>query len=118
MRRRRIFLNAFFPFSPPLSKEVLYEKIAVIVYPHFSLYEVTCLTEALMWFDQPVEIFASSKEPVRSEDGFLITPDKTLDEFSAGDYACVVLPGMMIPFPALFDRKLIDFLASSRAKSC
>lgn len=39
------------------------KKIAVIVYPHFSLYEVTCLTEALMWFDQPVEIFASSKEP-------------------------------------------------------
>lgn len=49
------------------------KKIAVIVYPHFSLYEVTCLTEALMWFDQPVEIFASSKEPVRSEDGFLVT---------------------------------------------
>lgn len=92
------------------------KKIAVIVCPHFSLYEVTCLTEALMWFDQPVEIFASSKEPVRSEDGFLVTADKTLDEFSAGDYACVVLPGMMIPFPALFDRKLIDFLASLKGK--
>lgn len=92
------------------------KKIAVIVYPHFSLYEVTCLTEALMWFDQSVEIFASSKEPVRSEDGFLVTADKTLDEFSAGDYACVVLPGMMIPFPALFDRKLIDFLASLKGK--
>ena len=39
-----------------------------------------------------------------------------LDEFSAGDYACVVLPGMMIPFPALFDRKLIDFLASLKGK--
>lgn len=69
-----------------------------------------------MWFESPVEIFASSREPVRSEDGFLITPDKTLDEFSAGDYACVVLPGMMIPFPALFDRKLIDFLASLKGK--
>ena len=92
------------------------KKIAVIVYPHFSLYEVTCLTEALMWFDQPVEIFASSKEPVRSEDSFLVTADKTLDEFSAGDYACVVLPGMMIPFPALFDRKLTDFLASLKGK--
>lgn len=63
------------------------KKIAVIVYPHFSLYEVTCLTEALMWFESPVEIFASSREPVRSEDGFLVTADKTLDEFSAGDYA-------------------------------
>lgn len=37
------------------------KKIAVIVYPHFSLYEVTCLTEALMWFESPVEIFASSQ---------------------------------------------------------
>ena len=60
------------------------KKIAVIVYPHFSLYEVTCLTEALMWFDQPVEIFASSKEPVRSEDGFLITPDKCWTNFLPG----------------------------------
>ena len=76
------------------------KKIAVIAYPHFSLYEVTCLTEALMWFESSVEIFASSREPVRSEDGFLITPDKTLDEFSAGDYACVV----------------IDFLASLKGK--
>ena len=83
MRRRRIFLNAFFPFSPPLSKEVLYEKNCPSSSTRtFSLYEVTCLTEALMWFESPVEIFASSREPVRSdEDGFLVTADKTLDEF-------------------------------------
>ena len=68
------------------------KKIAVIVYPHFSLYEVTCLTEALMWFESPVEIFASSREPVRSEDGFLVTADKTQDEFSAGDYAAWCCP--------------------------
>ena len=60
------------------------KKIAVIVYPHFSLYEVTCLTEALMWFESPVEIFASSREPVRSEDGFLITPTKRWTNFLPG----------------------------------
>lgn len=92
------------------------KRIAVIVYPYFSLYEITCLTEAMMWFEQRVDIFSSSKEPVRSEDGFQIVPDKTLGEFSEEGYSCVVLPGMMIPFPALFDAKLHNFLCSLRGK--
>lgn len=86
------------------------KKIAVIIYPNFSLYEITCLTEALMWYEQTAEIFASSKNPIRSEDGFLIAADKTLDEFCLDEYSCVVLPGMMIPFEALFDELLISFL--------
>lgn len=86
------------------------KKIAVLVYPNFSLYEITCLTEALMWYGHTAEIFASSKHPVRSEDGFLITADKTLDEFCLDEYSCLVLPGMMIPFDALFDELLISFL--------
>lgn len=86
------------------------KKIAVLIYPNFSLYEITCLTEAMMWFEQKVDIFASSQLPIRSEDGFQIIADKTLDEFSSEDYSCIILPGMMIPFDALFDPKLIDFL--------
>ena len=44
------------------------KKIAVLVYPNFSLYEITCLTEALMWYGHTAEIFASSKHPVRYDD--------------------------------------------------
>lgn len=92
------------------------KKIAVLIYPYFSLYEITCLTEALMWFDQTVDVFASSKEIIRSEDGFQLIATKTLEEFSTEDYSCVVLPGMMIPFDALFDQKLICFLSSLKGK--
>lgn len=60
------------------------KKIAVIVYPHFSLYEVTCLTEALMWFDQPVEIFASSKEPFAPRTAFWSRPTKRWTNFLPG----------------------------------
>lgn len=93
------------------------KKIAVIIYPNFSLYEITCLTEGLMWYEQTVEIFASSLNPVRSEDGFLITADKILDEFCSDEYCCVILPGMMIPFDALFDERLISFLHSLKEKN-
>ncbi len=93
------------------------KKIAVLIYPNFSLYEITCLTEAMMWFEQKVDIFASSQLPIRSEDGFQIIADKTLDEFSSEDYSCIILPGMMIPFDALFDPKLIDFLCQLKGKN-
>ncbi|MDR0784205.1 MAG: DJ-1/PfpI family protein [Propionibacteriaceae bacterium] len=85
--------------------------IAVIVYAHFSLQEVSCLTDALaVWFNRIVEVYATSKAPVRSEDGFLILPDKTLEEFEISQYECVLLPGILNPLPALFDLELIDFL--------
>lgn len=93
------------------------KKIAVLIYPNFSLYEITCLTEAMMWFEQKVDIFASSQLPIRSEDGFQIIADKTLDKFSSEDYSCIILPGMMIPFDALFDPKLIDFLCQLKGKN-
>ena len=86
-------------------------KIAVLVYPFFSLQEISCLTDALtIGFGRELDIYASSREAVRSEDGFAVLPDHTLEEFKAAEYACVVLPGILNPLPALFDEKLIDFL--------
>ncbi len=89
------------------------KKIAVMIYPYFSLQEVTCLTAALtIWFEREVEIFASSKDPVRSEDGFQVVAAKTFDEFKPEEVAALVLPGILNPIPALFDEKNIAFLRS------
>ena len=87
------------------------KKYAVLIYPYFSLQEITCLTSALtVWFGEAIDVIASENKPYASEDGFSVTPTKTVDEADPSDYACVILPGTIYPLHALFDEKLIDFL--------
>lgn len=86
-------------------------KFAVLIYPDFSLQEITCLTACLtVWFGEKIHIIASEKKIYKSEDGFQIVPDKTIDETEPSDYSCIILPGTINPLPALYDEKLIDFL--------
>lgn len=87
------------------------KKIAVLLYPHFSLQEVTTLTSCLtVWFGQTLDFVGSEIKPYQSEDGFLVTPTKRARDVSAGDYDCVILPGTIDPMPALFDDTLTEFL--------
>lgn len=88
-------------------------KYAVILYPDFSLQEITCLTSALtVWFGETIDFIASENREYLSEDGLRIFPTKILAESKITDYDCVILPGTIQPLPALFDEKLIDFLKS------
>ena len=90
-------------------------KYAVLIYPDFSLQEITCVTSCLtVWFGEKLDIIASEKKTYVSEDGFLITPTKTVDEVEPADYCCIILPGTINPLPALHDRKLIDFLKKGK----
>lgn len=90
-------------------------KYAVILYPDFSLQEITCLTSCLsVWFGEKIDILASGKKPYASEDGFEVIPTKTLDEVLPSDYACIILPGTINPLPALYDEKLMDFLQKGK----
>ena len=87
------------------------KKYAVIIYPNFSLQEITCLTSALtIWFGEKLEFIASENKEYLSEEGFRILPTKTTSEAKITDYDCIIFPGTINPLPALFDNKLIDFL--------
>lgn len=86
-------------------------KYAVLLYPDFSLQEITCLTSALtIWFGEKVDYIAGEDREYKSEEGFRILPTKTTAEAKITDYDCVILPGTIYPLSALFDDKLIDFL--------
>jgi len=77
------------------------KKVLCIIYPNFSLYEITALTSTLaLSFDSMVV----------SEDGLPCQPTKTLDQIHIEEYSCVILPGMVNIGPALQDEKLISFL--------
>lgn len=89
------------------------KKIAVMIYPYFSMQEISCLTDGLkVYFDIDVDVFAASKEIVRSEDNFQIVANKIFEEFSIEEYGCLILPGIWNPLPALFDERNIAFLRS------
>ena len=88
-------------------------RFAVILYPNFSLQEITCLTSALsVWFEEKIEFIASENKEYCSEEGLRVMPTKTIADTNITDYACIILPGTINPLPALYDDKLIEFLKS------
>ena len=87
------------------------KKVLCLIYPNFSLYEITALTSTLaLSFDVTIDYVASDHSMVVSEDGLLCQPTKTLDQVRIDEYSCVILPGMVNIGPALQDEKLISFL--------
>lgn len=94
------------------------KKYAVLIYPNFSLQEITCLTSCLsVWFNEKIDFVASEMKSYSSEEGFIITPTKTVDEVNVSDYACIILPGTIYPLPALYDDKLIGFLSKGKGSN-
>lgn len=88
-------------------------KFAVIMYPNFSLQEITCLTSALsVWFEEKIDFVASENKEYYSEEGLCVIPNKIICDVNITDYDCVILPGTINPLPALYDNRLIDFLKS------
>ena len=86
-------------------------KVLCVIYPNFSLYEITTLTSTLaLSFDVTIDYVASEHSIVISEDGLPCQPIKTLDQIRIEEYSCVILPGMVNIGPALQDEKLISFL--------
>ena len=89
------------------------KKVLCIIYPNFSLYEITTLTSTLaLSFVITIDYVASENSMVVSEDGLPCQPTKTLDQIRIEDYSCMILPGMVNIGPALQDEKLISFLRS------
>ena len=87
------------------------KKVLCIIYPNFSLYEITALTSTLaLSFDITIDYVSSDDSIVISEDGLPCQPTKTLDQICIEEYSCVILPGMINIGPALQDEKLISFL--------
>ena len=87
------------------------KKVLCIIYPNFSLYEITALTSTLaLSFDITIDYVASDYSIVISEDGLPCQPTKTLDQICIEEYSCIILPGMVNIGPALQDEKLASFL--------
>ena len=89
------------------------KKLALLVYPEFSLQEVMNLSRLFRWeYDMFTEVISSGTAPVTSEEGITVLPQKTVQEFDPAGYACLILPGCSDFTQALKDQALLDFLRS------
>lgn len=86
------------------------KKAAVMLYPQFSLQEISCLTELFLFYEKEIVTFSAGREAVRSEDGFTILPDRDFTSFHRSEFDCLVLPGIWEPLPVLLDKRNIRFL--------
>lgn len=87
------------------------KKIALVVYPEFSIQEIANLSALFRWYyNSKTVVFSSNKDPVSSEEGFVLLPEKTLDEFSKDAYHCLILSGCSDFRLALEEQKLHEFL--------
>lgn len=90
-------------------------RIAILIYPHFSLQEITCLTSCLaLWYGEKLDFLGSECKVYESEEGFQVLPTKRVCDVSILDYDCIILPGMIDPLPALYDQQIISFLQQAK----
>jgi len=91
------------------------KKLALMVYPNFSMQEVASICNLFRWeYNHETHVFAGTLEEVRSEEGLMIKPHKTFADFKQEDYACLILSGCSDFRPVLRDRLMRDFLRSLR----
>ena len=90
------------------------KKAAIMLYPLFSMQEISCTTELFKFFDKEIVTFSAGREAVKSEDGFTILPDRAFEEFRREEFDCLVLPGIWEPLPVMLDERNIRFLEQFR----
>lgn len=93
------------------------KKVACLLYPNFSLYEIAPLTSTLVLnFGRKIDFIASTTETIYSEDGLPCHANKILEEINIEEYDCILCPGTIDFTPALRDEHLIRFLAGLDGK--
>lgn len=90
------------------------KKAAVMLYPMFSMQEISCTTELFKFCGKEIVTFSAGGEPVRSEDGFNVLPDRPFEAFCREEVDCLLLPGIWEPLPVLLDNRIIRFLEQFR----
>lgn len=92
------------------------KKAAVMLYPTFSMQEISCLTELFKFDEKEIVTFSAGGEAVKSEDGFTILPDRPFENLDREEFDCLILPGMWEPLPVLLDGRNIRFLEQLRGE--
>ena len=69
------------------------KKAAILIYNQFCNFEIALLLEIFKFNNKPITIFSKSLEPVLSEEGIRILPDKEIVELDLEEYDSLILTG-------------------------
>lgn len=92
------------------------KKTAVLIYDSFCNFEFSVALEILAIAEKEIVVFAKSKDIVKSEDGLLIMPNKSIDEVVIDEYDSLILPGAMDIRAAIEDENIIEFIRKFEEK--
>lgn len=59
---------------------------------------------------KPITVFAKSLNPIRSEEGLKVLPEKNIDELELEEYDSLILPGAMDIREAIEDEAILNFI--------
>ena len=86
------------------------KKTAVLIYTSFCNFELSVALEILSLTEKPITIFASTLDPVRSEEGLTVIPDANIYEINIEEYDSLLLPGAMDIRDAIENKEIIQFI--------
>ena len=86
------------------------KKTAVLLYNSFCNFEISVAMEVLALGEKEVVVFGATKEPIGSEDGLLVIPQKELSELDIDEYDSLLLPGAMDIRETIENPRVIDFI--------
>ena len=86
------------------------KKTAVLIYNLFCNFEFSVALEMLAMAEKPITIFAKSLNPVRSEEGLTVIPDKTINEINIEEYDSLLLTGSANIREAIEDDTILEFI--------
>lgn len=92
------------------------KKTAVLIYDKFCNFEISVALEILALNNKEIDVFGKTLDPIISEEGLKILPDKTIYDLDIGEYDSLLLPGAMDIRYAVEDNDIIDFIKKFAGK--
>jgi len=86
------------------------KKTAVLIYNQFCNFEFSVALEMLAMSGKPITVFAKTLDPVKSEEGLTLIPDKTIFEINPGEYGSLLLTGSADIRETIEDGNIMDFI--------
>lgn len=86
------------------------KKTAILIYNQFCNFEISVVLEILSMVKKPITIFSKDMNPVTSEEGLKVIPDRSINELEINEYDSLLLPGAMDIREAIEDESILNFI--------
>ena len=81
-----------------------------MIYNQFCNFEIAPVLEMLSMSHKHITIFAKTLGPIKSEEGLMVLPEKTVDDLKIEEYDSLILPDAIDIRETIEDDTIIDFI--------